>query len=80
MQRVPDKLEGYGRADWLHRSLFNATRRYGARSAMRRTVRILIGGASICPFIAPSPAVGESGESQILRATSIPETPWPKAA
>lgn len=35
----------------------------GAGIAMRRTVRTLTGAASICPFITPSPLVGESGAS-----------------
>jgi hypothetical protein len=35
----------------------------GAGIAMRRTVSTLTGAASICPFITPSPLVGESGAS-----------------
>ena len=46
----------------------------------RCALRIMILGASICPFITPSPALGSVGESRILWTTSIPSRTWPNTA
>lgn len=46
----------------------------------RRTVSTFTGGSRICPFITPSPLVAETGESQILRTTSMPLTTRPNTA
>ena len=46
----------------------------------RRTVKIRTGTKIICPFIAPSPNVGEVGAATILFTTSIPWTTCPNTA
>ena len=52
----------------------------GSHQFTRCAWRIRILGASIWPFITPSPALGSVGESMILWTTSMPSSTWPKTA